>query len=94
MIMAGRALTANNVARAKFIHDATASAKRDPEGFMAHVQQHLEWCQLEAVARDRAGIAPDERAPLPIASLTLGAPRVVEALDEHAPLPWPIRKNS
>jgi hypothetical protein len=55
MIIMGRSLAVNNDFRAAEIGRAAHQARRDPEGFVAFVLQHLQWGEAEAIARDRAG---------------------------------------
>jgi uroporphyrinogen-III decarboxylase len=54
MTFAGRSLKVNNDFRAAEIGRAAHQARRDPEGFVAFVLQHLQWAQVEAIARYRA----------------------------------------
>lgn len=55
LIVRGRPLDVNNDYRAKLIAEAAITQRRDPQGFVTFVLQHLQWSQAEAIARDRAG---------------------------------------
>lgn len=55
LMVRGRTLAMNNAMRAKLIAEAAAQQRRDPQGFLQAVLQHLQWAEAEAIARDRCG---------------------------------------
>lgn len=59
LMVRGRTLAMNNAMRAKLIAEAATQQRRDPQGFLLAVLQHLHWAEAEAIARDRCGREPD-----------------------------------